>query len=109
MRSESYSTLIAGSRLPCRLFGQDQPAPAVDELPHRVEMAAMTGCFSHHMQYDFPQRVKSPVAEEFAGPPGWCGVQRSGGDDSVRAIDLTPVPIEDSSGRHIRTDMPSVG
>ncbi len=85
-------------------FGQDEPSPAVDELTHHVEMTGVACGLGHHMQDNFPQIVKAPVAEEVGGPPGRWGIQRSGGDDGVRAVDLLPVQVEHSRGRHIHPD-----
>jgi len=90
-------------------FGQDEPSPAVDELTHHVEMTGVACGLGHHMQDNFPQIVKAPVAEEVGGPPGRWGIQRSGGDDGVRAVDLLPVQVEHSRGRHIHPDDASSG
>jgi hypothetical protein len=95
--------------LPCSSFRQDKPAPAVDELARRVEMASVACCLSHDMEHDLPQVVQPEVAEEVAGPPGRCGVQGCGGNDGVRAVDLPPIHLEHGLGRHLRADVPGVG
>lgn len=72
-------------------------------------MTSVAGDFGDHKQRDFTDRVQSEVPEAICGPPGRRGVQRRGGDDGVRTVDLLPVPVEDGLDRRIRADLPGMG